>query len=229
VICLDGRSGTTRGVDPIFKGAHMMIRVRNVMVQMILLLAGLSTTAFAQSAAVSSGGHQGGIGVGIEGGISRNTLHSTDELVDFESRTGTLVGLWVGGNKNGNVGFVGEFLYALKKTGAGADEVKIHALEIPAVFHINFGSHSREGVSGRAIVGPVFTVNVKKTLKSGLTGDNFSSADVGLMAGAGIEAYRVAFEVRGNWGFKTVTDTGGGNFEDAKTRAIEVVLKFRFN
>lgn len=199
--------------------------------RLILLAALLSCVgaapAFAQAAVSSHEDH--GIGVGAEVGLIRSTLHSARDIADFASRTGTLVGLWVGGNKNGVVGFTGEFLYARKKTGAGTEEVTLDALEIPAVFHINVGSRSRNGVGGYALVGPVFTINVRKKLKSGLTGDNFSSADVGLMGGAGIEAYRVGFEVRGNWGFKTVTDSNSGVFQDAKTRSIEVLLKVRFN
>ena len=173
--------------------------------------------------------NQGGIGVGIEGGFSRATLSNTGDVADFASRTGTLVGLWVGGNKNGLVGFTGEFLYVRRKLGPEGDELTQHALEIPAVFHINFGSHSREGVGGYVVLGPVFTINVKTTLANGVAGDNFSSADVGFIGGGGIEVYRVGIEVRGNWGFKTITNNNAGVFEDHKNRSVEILAKFRFN
>ena len=169
-----------------------------------------------------------GVGIGIDFGILRNNFSGgADNL--FKGKTGTLFGLWIGGNKNGTVGFVGEFNYVQKKAGAGAEEVTLNALEIPAVFHINFGSNKKNGLAGYGVVGPAFTINLKKTLKSGVTGDNFSSADVGLMLGAGIEGLRLGLEVRGIWGLKTVTDNGGGVFVDAKSRTFEVLGKFRFN
>jgi hypothetical protein len=172
-----------------------------------------------------------GIGIGLSLGLTRDTL-KTDQAEDFfKTKTGTLFGLWIGGNKNGVVGFTGEFNYLRRKAG-GTDsdnDVTLQALEIPAVFHINFGSRSRNGVAGYGVLGPVFTINLKESIKNGVAGDNFNSADVGLMFGAGVEGYRVGLEIRANWGFKSVTNDDGGNFVDAKSRSVEVVGKVRLN
>lgn len=172
-----------------------------------------------------------GVGIGLDFGMIRNNLHAegADDL--FKAKTGTLFGLWIGGNKNGTVGFVGEFNYVTRKAADAndTDEVTLHALEIPAVFHINFGSNSKNGLGGYGVLGPVFTVNIKKSLKSGLTGDNFNSADVGLAVGAGIEGMRLGLEVRGIWGFKSVTNDNGGDFVDAKSRSVEILGKLRLN
>jgi outer membrane protein with beta-barrel domain len=172
---------------------------------------------------------QSGVGVGVVFGLVRNNLSTGSTNNFFTARTGTLLGLWIGGNKNGTVGFVGEFLWVRRKSGAGTDELTQQALEIPAVFHINFGSHARNGAQGYIVIGPAFTINVKESLKSGVTGNNFGSADIGIMFGAGFEVVRLAIEVRGNWGQKSISSDGGGSFVDAKTRSVEIVGKFRFN
>jgi hypothetical protein len=172
-----------------------------------------------------------GIGIGVDFGFTRDSLHASGANDLFATKTGTLLGLWIGGNKNGIVGFTGEFNYLRRKAGTTdtANDETLQALQIPAVFHINIGSHSRNGVGGYGVLGPVFTINLKESLKNGVAGDNFNSADVGLMFGAGVEAYRVGVEVRANWGFKSVTNNGGGNFVDAKTRSVEVLGKVRIN
>jgi hypothetical protein len=183
--------------------------------------------AFAQS-------QDGGVGVGVVGGISRAklTAESLDEFTD--SRTGTMLGLWVGGNRNGVVGFVGEFMYVWRKTDINGDadggELKYPAVEIPAVFHINFGSADRNKGVGRIIVGPVFTLNLAQKLDGvEIEDDFFKGADIGIMAGGGFEIFRVGFEVRGNWGLRNISTEGELIENDIKTRSVEFVVKFRFN
>ena len=59
-----------------------------------------------------------GIGVGVVGGISRISFTGDDE-VDVDPLTAQMLGLWVGGNRNGRVGFVGEFMYVWRKLDLG--------------------------------------------------------------------------------------------------------------
>jgi len=198
----------------------MTKRFRRVMIPFAFVTLLTAAPAFAQ--------HQGGIGVGAAFGWIHTSLTNAQNN-PFSSGNGTMFGLWVGGNRNGNVGFTGEFLYANKKGSSGGTQVNFKALEIPAVFHVNFGSHDRNKVGGYIVLGPVFTINLKKTISSGVSGSNFASADVGFLGGAGIEVFRIGFEVRGNWGFKSVSNSGGGNFVNAKTKSVEVLAKFRFN
>jgi hypothetical protein len=136
-------------------------------------------------------------------------------------------GLWVGGNKGGTVGFTGEFIYKVTKFDALEGTLKRQALEIPAVFHINFGSKTKNGALGYGVVGPVFTINVKDKLSSGVSSDNFAGADIGIMAGAGFEVMRVGVEGRGNWGLRNISDEG--TTSKTKEFSVELVGKFRFN
>jgi hypothetical protein len=218
----------------------MKIRRRSLILPAVLAFVAGVTPAFAQQTTTTttittSDDDHGGIGIGIEGGITRNTITGPSAPTDFfDTRTGTLVGVWIGGNKPGPVGFVGEFLYLFRRTGVNtggpvSDVLTQHALEIPTLFRINFGQGSSNGIAGYAVVGPVFTINLQTSLRSGLNTDNFSSGDIGIMAGGGFEAYRIGVEVRGNWGQKRVTNSGFDNLQDLKNRSVEFVLKFRFN
>lgn len=188
-----------------------------------------------------------GIGVGVLAGIVRPKLTISDEDGEefddfFESRTGTMFGAWVGGNMNGRIGFTGEFIYVIRKTDVfffdGADppdELSFPAVEIPAVFHINFGPEDRGKGLFYVIAGPVFTFNLKEKIKENGEGDSieleddegFQGADIGVLAGAGFEIFRVAFEVRHNWGLRNINSDG--DTAEIKTKAWEFLVKFRFN
>ena len=189
----------------------------------------LGVTAVWASPASAQQNQDEGIGVGVVGGISRVKLTAEDSEDFFESKTGTMLGLWVGGNRNGRVGFVGEFLYVWRKADLpGGSELSYPAVEIPAVFHINIGSADRDKGMGRIIVGPVFTLNLTQKIDDvEVEEDGFKGADIGIMAGGGFEIFRVAFEVRGNWGLRNINSEG--DIVETKTRAVEFVAKFRFN
>jgi len=169
-----------------------------------------------------------GIGVGALAMMVRPSVKG-DGLDDyFEGRTGTGFGLWVGGNKNGLIGFTGEFIYLTRKLEDPFGSVlKTTALEIPAVFHINVGSRSRNAVSGYGIIGPVFTINLKQEFDDLDVSDDFNGADIGVMAGAGIEFFRIGVEARGNWGLRNINSDG--DTTKVKNFAFELVGKFRFN
>lgn len=163
-----------------------------------------------------------GIGFGVEAGIQRNTLSGEGES---DSGTGTMFGVWVGGNKGGRVGFTGEFLYVIRKITEGNDEFKYNALEIPAVFHVNFGRGGPNDALGYALVGPVFSINLKQELNGIDVSEDFNGADIGVMVGGGVEFFRLAFEVRYNIGLRNISSEG--EIGDLKSRQLEFVVKFR--
>jgi len=201
-----------------FKGAALSILVL------------LSSLALAQPALAQNQGkeHSSGVGVGVEAMAGFPTISNVTP--DLEAKTSYGFGLWVGGNRNGIVGFTGEFIYVVKKETLLGAEAKHQALEIPAVFHINFGQrHNKNGVLGYLVVGPNFTINVKDKLTGGLSGGNFSSANYGLIYGAGVEFARIAIEGRMNQDFKAITDNNDAIFQDSKARTFELLGKIRFN
>jgi hypothetical protein len=189
----------------------------------------LSLGAAAPALVQNRAGHEGGIGVGANVGFTTNSVHGTDISGAFKSRTGALFGLWVGGNKGGLIGFTGEFNYIMGGfKDADGNDIKQNIVEIPTVFHINIGSRRRNGVAGFILAGPVFDINLKSKIGDVDVTDNFNGFSEGVMAGAGIEAYRVGVQVRGNWGLVNVAKNFA-DMSDVKTRSIQIVGTVRFN
>jgi hypothetical protein len=169
-----------------------------------------------------------GIGVGVLGMITRTSFDVDDEFFDINSRTGYGFGLWIGGNRNGRVGFTGEFIYVVRKAEDEAgNDYEFKVFQIPAVFHINFGSRSRNSIGGYIVAGPSFAINLGEEINGADFGDDFSGADIGFIGGAGVEFFRIGIEGRGNWGLKSITDEG--EFADSKTFTFELLGKFAFN
>jgi len=169
-----------------------------------------------------------GIGVGVLGMITRTSFDVDSDFFDINSRTGYGFGLWVGGNRDGLVGFTGEFIYVVRKAeDAAGNDYEFKVFQIPAVFHINFGSRSVNGIGGYIVVGPSFAINLGEELNGEDFGGDFSGVDIGIIGGAGVEFFRFGIEGRGNWGLKSITDEGA--FADSKTFTFELLGKFAFN
>jgi hypothetical protein len=178
-----------------------------------------------------------GIGVGVLGMLTwPNFDPELDEPIDVDGRSGWGIGGWVGGNRNGRIGFVGEFIYLVRNGRAsdpenieGPVDVKFKVFELPAVFHINFGSRSRNSVGGFVVVGPVFSFNLGQEVDGQSLDDDekFKGAEIGIIAGAGIEFFRIGIEGRGNWGLNSISTEG--DLEKVKTFTFELVGKFAFN
>lgn len=166
-----------------------------------------------------------GVGIGALIMMTRTSFNTDDlgENFDIDSKSGWGIGLWLGGNRNGRVGFTGEFIY-LKR---GDDDFKTTAFQIPAVFHINFGSRSRDSIGGYIVVGPSFTLNLKQESFGIDVSDNFNGADIGIIGGVGVEFFRIGIEGRGNWGLRSISSEG--DVFDAKTFTFELLGKFAFN
>jgi Outer membrane protein beta-barrel domain len=192
----------------------------------IVMCVSVASPALAQS-------NDGGIGIGVLAGIVRPKLTADNVGQLFATKTGTMFGFWFGGNRNGLIGFTGEVNYIMRKSdtnGAAAGGVlSFPAIQIPAVFHINFGSGNRNKAMGYVVVGPSFAFNLSQKLDGVSVPDQaaFKGADIGIIGGGGFEIIRFAVEVRGNWGLRTISSEGSIN--EIKSRAIEFIFKFRFN
>lgn len=167
-----------------------------------------------------------GIGVGVLAMITRNSF-STEDFIDIDSRTGLGFGFWVGGNRNGTVGFTGEFIFLNQKYGEGEFEGSRKIFQIPAVFHVNFGSRSRNSVGGYVVLGPSVAFELKESFTGGFGADNFGGVDIGLIAGVGVEVYRIGIEGRMNFGMRNISEEG--DVSKIKTRQFELLGKFAFN
>jgi len=174
------------------------------------------------------GQNQQGFGFGIKGGFLFTSFSAAEE--DFDSNTGTAIGIFFGGNRTGAVGVMGELLYVTKSFGEGNAETDLAYLEIPILARINIGSSSVNGLSFYGIAGPVFDIRLKAKLKVSDIDvkDNYESTDIGVIVGAGVEFLRFIAEARYNWGLRNfrsdLIDT-----EEIKTRTFMVLFGFRIN
>ena len=169
----------------------------------------------------------GGVGFGITFGITRTQLRADNLPSFFQGRTGWLAGIWFGGNRDGVVGFMGELNYAVRKSSNASGDVELKYLEIPMLLRINIGQRSKNGVSVYGLAGTV--VDIKVSDDDLNVAHDYEGLDVGLMAGGGLEVVRVGFEVRGNWGFRSVNKGDFGNVSDIKTFTLEALVKLRIN
>lgn len=179
-----------------------------------------------------------GIGVGALGGITLSTLRGDVETnAALENRLGYMAGIWFGGNYNGRVGFLGEIDYVIKGTKEKefGGELELHYLEVPALFRINIGARTREGATFYVVVGPVVGLKIKATLLEPDgdgdldVSDGYERFDIGVLAGAGVEAKRIGVEVRANWGLRNIEVDPGEGAPAIRNFSIQIVGKFRFN
>jgi hypothetical protein len=164
-----------------------------------------------------------GIGFGVLGMINRTSWRADDVEDFFDDKIGWGAGVWVGGNRNGLVGVVGELIYLNR----GDDDFNTQALQVPVLLHFNIGERSRESVSGYIVTGPSFTFNLTQESLGLDVSDNFRDTDIGVVAGAGIEFFRIGLEGRGNWGLQNLDKSG--DFDDLKTFSFEFLARFAFN
>ena len=179
--------------------------------------------------------NDGGIGFGLEAGITRSTLEvEISNLSDFyDSRNGVMGGIWFGGNRNGILGFMGEITYVIKGATEqfSGDELKLHYLEIPALIRINLGQTSNKwGFLVYPMVGPVVDIQLKGELDGVDIKDQFNGYDVGIVYGVGVKIARIGIEVRANNGLLTLEKTGEGTFGglvETKSSMIQALVKIR--
>ena len=216
---------------------------RGTVFAVIVVLTSLvaAAPALAQSKPAASSAHNG-VGFGVLGGVGMTTLTGEDSD-GTSSGTGPMFGIWFGGNRNGRVGFMGELSYVEKKItiddSGPNSSLSTKYIELPALVRINVGSKSLSGVSVYGLVGPVFDFRTSSTLKfngvevpQAQLDNQFSSVDIGILAGMGIEIHRFAFEVRGNWGMKQLaTDEAvtSGDLPKAKSTSIQILGKVRIH
>ena len=176
-----------------------------------------------------------GVGFGVKGGLSFAEFTTDDFHLD--NRTGWQAGLFVGGNRDGVVGFQGEFNWVRKETtffdsGVEIGTVKLDYLQVPMLLRINAGTKSKNGFALYGLAGPSFEVKLRDEITGfggGSTSDySFENIDVGLMFGGGVEISRFIIEGRYSKGLRSVNK----NFKDVtelKVNSFAALVGIRFN
>ena len=125
-----------------------MIRLHSLRLAalVVLTLAGSASFASAQ-------------GFGIKVGPTFDEF--SDEVLDFDNRTGIHAGLFIGGSRDKVVGLQTEFNWLRKNTATEAGQkIRIDYLQIPVLLRVNAGSSSANGPALYGIVGPAFDFKI---------------------------------------------------------------------
>lgn len=190
-----------------------------------LIFAGVLFVALAAGARPA---YADGIGFGAKFGPLFPSVSKAD--ANFENRTGWLGGIWLGGNRTGQVGIQVDLLYGKKNVPSplfiGGD-VDVHFFEIPVMARINLGSSRK--AAGYILVGPSFDINLKSELDGLDVKDQYKSLDLGILAGAGVEITRFLIEGRYNWGLSNTVNGDLTNTSEIKTRTFVILFGVRFS
>ena len=184
-----------------------------VMGLLVLVLAGIASDAHAQ-------------GAGIKVGPTFDKF--SGDALDFDNRTGIHAGIFLGGSRDNVLGFQTEFNWLRKKTEAGAQQIRIDYLQIPALLRLNVGSSSASGPAVYGIVGPAVELKVADEIEGFTLDDGFEGADVSLIFGGGVEVLRIIVEGRYERGLRRINNTFSG-LSDIKKQSFTVLFGVRFN
>lgn len=206
---------------------------RRVMIAVALLAAVfVAAPAFAQTQQRQV---NTGLGIGALGGINWTTVRTENETgINFDAGTGWQLGLWVGGNRDGRAGLLGEFSYAKKKVNDEFNgEFERTYVQIPVLLRVNAGSRERDKPSLYFLVGPVFDIQIN-TKEDGVDApdDVYEGLEIGILGGVGFEVFRIGIEGRYQWGLRSVLATDAAEesgFGSTKLNSFSVVAKIRFN
>lgn len=192
-----------------------MIRVQS------LRLATLAVLTLAASAPFASAQ-----GVGIKVGPTFDEF--SDDVFDFDNRTGIHAGLFIGGSRDKVLGFQTEFNWLRKNTATEAgQEIRIDYLQIPLLLRLNAGSSSANGPALYGIVGPAFDFKIADEVEGFTLDDGIEGTDVSLAFGGGFEVARIIIEGRYEKGLRRINKTFS-SLAEIKKQSFTILFGVRF-
>ena len=163
---------------------------------------------------------------GIKFGPTFATFSS--EALDFETRTGTHAGLFVGAGRDKAVGLQTEFNWLRKKAGTQAgQDIRIDYFQLPVLLRLNGGSSSANGFGVFGVVGPAISLKIADEVEGFTLDDGFEGADVSVVFGGGFEVARIIVEGRFEKGFRRINNSFSEPSE-IKTQAFTILFGLRF-
>jgi hypothetical protein len=192
---------------------------RAVSVTILAVIIGLGSAAPASA--------QGGVGVGFK--IGPTFADFSSDALDIDNRTGWHAGLFIGGNRDGVLGWQTEINW-LRRRGLTVlgDEFHLDYVQVPIFLRLNIGTESKNGFAVYGFAGPAFEVKIADEINGVTIDDSFEGTDIGLVFGAGTEITRLILEGRYEWGFRRINKTFSSATE-IKTRSFTVLVGVRFN
>ena len=165
-------------------------------------------------------------GVGIKVGPTFDEF--SDEVLDFDNRTGIHAGLFIGGSRDKVLGLQTEFNWLRKNTATQAgQEIRIDYLQIPVLLRLNAGSSSANGPALYGIVGPAFDFKIADEVEGFTLDDGIEGTDVSLLFGGGFEVAHIIIEGRYEKGFRRINKTFS-SVAEIKKQSFTILFGLRF-
>ena len=178
-----------------------------------LMLAGSASVAAAQ-------------GFGVKVGPTFDEF--SDEVLDFDNRTGIHAGLFVGGSRDNVLGFQMELNWLRKQAETEAGQhVRVDYLQIPVMLRLNLGSSSPNGFAFYGVAGPGIEFKLADEIEGFTLVDGFEGGDVSLLFGGGFEVARIIVEGRYEKGLRRINDTFS-SLAEIKKQSFTILFGVRF-
>jgi len=187
----------------------------------VAIVASVITLASSRPAAAQ------GVGVGFK--IGPTFADFTSDALDINNRTGWHAGVFIGGNRDGFVGWQTEINWLRRAGDTSLGEgFHIDYVQVPILLRFNIGTNSKNGFAVYGIGGPAFEFKVADEINGVTIDDAFEGTDIGVVVGAGVEITRLIFEGRYEWGFLRI-NKAFADVDEVKTRSFTVLVGIRFN
>jgi hypothetical protein len=179
---------------------------------------------------------QDDLGVFVQLGYVKATAFDVGTNGDYfgqqGSLSGVLVGVGVGGNKSGKVGFGADVNYMARDGQLVFGELKTHYLNVPVYARFNFmGYDSRDAAQAYALAGAALDFLMSSKLNGTDVSERFSSFAPGIMFGGGFEARRFGFEMRVTFSIRTLKEDEDGDIwmglSDFRQASVLFLFKYR--
>ena len=182
-----------------------------------------------------------GVTAGVKGGVSIANIQfiEEEEHIDFDSRVGFTGGLFVVWPATAPIALQMEALYgqrgaSIQDLGTSV-QLKLDYFEVPVLARLSTPRNA-SGTAFHVFGGPSFALRVRArgtATFDGETqtqdiGDDLSGHDVGLVAGAGLEAGRFIVDARYVWGLTNLNRNPREDDTTVKHRVFAAMAGFRF-
>jgi hypothetical protein len=176
----------------------------------------------------SSGGH--GFGVQVLGGpLFANYEDVTG--IDFDRRTGYLIGMAFGGNRRGVIGVQADVLYGSKPVeivGKGTFEQSV--VHVPVMLKVNLGQASANGFRAFLLGGGYIEWQFNGKLQNVDLSEDTSGFEAGFTVGGGFEVVRLSVQARYVRGLRGIDKTFNlSQTTETKSNCFLLLFGFRLN
>ncbi len=176
----------------------------------------------------SSGGH--GFGVQVLGGPLFANYEDVTGL-DFDRRTGYLIGLAFGGNRRGVIGVQADVLYGSKPVEiVGQGTLKQSIVHVPVMLKLNLGQESANGFRAFLLGGGYIEWQFNGKLQNVDLAEDTSGFEAGFTVGGGFEVLRLGVQARWVRGLRGIDKTFNlGQTVEMKSNCFLLLFGIRLN